>query len=168
MIATVLRVEQEFTRNGDEYKKVTIQKEDGQETTKSVFNQLEDKWGLLECGATLNFQMEKKGQYWNVVDISKAERSAPPPETSQKPSQQRESSSSQKPISEYSPKAESQKDINIAFLNATTAASYLCAQGQFPPDDYPRVQEQIFKLNTGQLAHNQVKANLNAILNPKK
>ena len=69
MIITLTKVSQEFAKNGSEYRKVTGATGDGRETTKSIFNQLEDKWPLLVEGATLEFSMEKKGQYWNVTDI---------------------------------------------------------------------------------------------------
>ena len=80
MLVTIVKVEQEFTRNGDEYKKVTVAKGDGAETTKSVFNNLEDKWPLLKAGSTLEFVMEKRGQYWNVTDIKTVEEQLPPPQ----------------------------------------------------------------------------------------
>lgn len=73
MIVTITKVSQEFTKNGDEYRKVTGATSDNKggtrETTKSIFNQLKDKWGLLVEGKTLEFTMEQKGQFWNVVDI---------------------------------------------------------------------------------------------------
>ena len=69
MILTIQSISQEFTKNGDEYYKVTGVSDSGQQTTKSVFNNLQDKWGLLQENATLEFKLEKKGQFWNVIDI---------------------------------------------------------------------------------------------------
>jgi len=70
MIVTITEVGQQFTRTGAEYKVVKGTTDKGQETTKSVFDILQDKWPLLVKGATLDFKMEKKGQFWNVVDIN--------------------------------------------------------------------------------------------------
>jgi len=81
MIITVISVSEEFTKNGDAYKKVTCATEDGRETTKSIFNQLEGKWPLLVEGKALEFKMEKKGQFWNVVDITPVGDSLPPPKS---------------------------------------------------------------------------------------
>ena len=78
MYLMITKVSQEFTKNGDEYKKVTgTNTATQQETTKSVFNNLESKWELLEEGRIVELKMEKHGQYWNVTDISPA--SAPEP-----------------------------------------------------------------------------------------
>ena len=43
MIATVISVSEEFTKNGAPYKKVVVTDGEGKQTTKSVFNNLEDK-----------------------------------------------------------------------------------------------------------------------------
>lgn len=72
MIVTITEVSQEYTKNGDEYRKVKGVTGDGKETTKSIFNQHQDKWELLKEGSTLEFQMAKKGQFWNVVDFRPA------------------------------------------------------------------------------------------------
>ena len=77
MIITITHVEQAFTKNGDEYRKVVGITGDGRETTKSVFNQLKDKWGMLQENATLDFKMVKKGQFWNIEDINLPQVSAP-------------------------------------------------------------------------------------------
>ena len=84
MIATVVSVEGAFTRNGDEFKKVTVADGQGKQTTKSVFNNLEDKWPLLVEGATLEFKMEKKGQFWNTVDVLSVGDQLPPPQSPHK------------------------------------------------------------------------------------
>ena len=68
MIIKITEVAQEFTKNGAGYRKVKGTS-DGREVTKSVFDNLNSKWSLLEEGAELEFKMEKKGQFWNVVDI---------------------------------------------------------------------------------------------------
>ena len=66
----ITKVSQEFTKNGDEFKKITgFNVETNQESTKSVFNNLEGKWGMLEEDRIVQLKLEKKGQYWNVVDI---------------------------------------------------------------------------------------------------
>jgi len=77
MIVTITEVSTEFTKNGAEYRKVKGITSDGKETTKSVFDSLEDKWNLLQENRTLEFKVEKKGQFWNVVDILEVE--VPPP-----------------------------------------------------------------------------------------
>lgn len=81
MIITITKVEQAFTSNGAEYKKVTGISDKGQETTKAVFDNLKEKWPLLQEGKTLGFQMVKRGQFWNVADISEVE--VPPPNKEQ-------------------------------------------------------------------------------------
>ena len=80
MIITIQEIHQEFTKNGDEYIKIKGTTGDGKETTKSIFNNLKDKWHLLKQNATLDFKMEKKGQFWNVVDISAITDKLPPPQ----------------------------------------------------------------------------------------
>jgi len=67
--ATVSSIEQAFTSSGAEYKKLKVMDENGKETTKTVFDNLQDKWSLLTEGAYLEFKMEKRGQFWNVIDI---------------------------------------------------------------------------------------------------
>lgn len=74
----ITNIAQDFTKNGDEYKKVTgTNVTTGQETTKSIFNNLEDKWSLLEVNKIVELKMEKRGQFWNTIDILPAE--TPPP-----------------------------------------------------------------------------------------
>jgi len=84
MIITITDVESAFTKNGDEFKKVKGVTDKGQETTKSIFNNLQNKWGLLEENATIDLKLEKKGQFWNVVDVLPCEFPEPqepvPPE----------------------------------------------------------------------------------------
>ena len=72
MIITITELTQEFTKSGAEYVKAKGVTQDGQESTKSIFNNLKDSWPLLEVGATLDFTMEKKGQFWNVTAINPA------------------------------------------------------------------------------------------------
>lgn len=69
MIINITTVEQAFTKDGAEYRKVKGIS-DGREVTKSVFDNHKDKWELLKENATLDFKMVKKGQFWNVEDIS--------------------------------------------------------------------------------------------------
>ena len=93
MIITITKVETAETTNGNEYRKVTgtATNREGEvrETTKSVLDNLKDKWPLLVENATLEFKMEKKGQFWNVIDIKPITREdlpaeRPPPEPIQK------------------------------------------------------------------------------------
>ena len=84
MIITVTELTQEFTKSGAEYVRVKGVTQDGQESTKSIFSNLKDSWDLLVKGATLDFTMEKKGQFWNVIAIKPvgqqaAEKAAPQP-----------------------------------------------------------------------------------------
>jgi len=83
MIATVVSVSEEFTSKGAPYKKVMVVDGQGKETTKNVFSGLEEKWPLLEEGKTLDFKMEKKGQFWNVIDIIPAGEQLKPPQQPQ-------------------------------------------------------------------------------------
>uniref|UniRef100_A0A6M3LYL4 Uncharacterized protein n=1 Tax=viral metagenome TaxID=1070528 RepID=A0A6M3LYL4_9ZZZZ len=83
MIVTIQEVTDEFTKSGAPYKKVKGVTGDGRETTKSVFDNLEEKWELLKEGATLQFHVEKKGQFWKVTDIEPV--TAPPPTEPGKP-----------------------------------------------------------------------------------
>ena len=69
MILVIQTVSQEFTKNGAEYRKITGVTDKGQQTTKSVFNNLEAKWEMLRENATVELKLEQKGQFWNVVDI---------------------------------------------------------------------------------------------------
>lgn len=69
MIITITKIEQEFTKNGAEYRKITGVTDKGQQTTKSVFNNLEAKWEYLQENATVELKLEQKGQFWNVIDI---------------------------------------------------------------------------------------------------
>lgn len=77
MFVTIQTISQEFASNGAEYKKVTGITGDGKQTTKNVFDNLKDKWGLLQENKTVEFVMEKKGQFWNVIDIKEAVASSP-------------------------------------------------------------------------------------------
>lgn len=100
MIITVTELTQEFTKSGAEYVKVKGTTPDGQESTKSIFSNLKDSWTLLEVGATLDFSMEKKGDFWNVVaiksvgqkavewaDLTGAEKATPQPVKPAQPSE---------------------------------------------------------------------------------
>ena len=69
MIVTIKEVTQEFTTKGAEYKKVMGYDGTGKQVTKNVFDNLSSKWPLLQEEKTLEFVMEKKGQFWNVTDI---------------------------------------------------------------------------------------------------
>lgn len=77
MIVTIQTVSQEFTKDGAEYYKVIGVTEKGEQTTKLVFSNLEDKWAMLQENATLEFKLLKKGQFWNVVDILPAPATPP-------------------------------------------------------------------------------------------
>lgn len=83
MKITISEVEQAFTKTGAEYVKIKGVTTEGRELTKSVFDNLADKWELLTEGALLDFKMQKSGQFWNVVDITPAEM--PPPQEPQIP-----------------------------------------------------------------------------------
>ena len=76
MIITLTKVEQSFTKDGAESRKVTGVTGDGRETTKLVYDRLANKWPLLQENATLDFKMVKKGTFWNIADINPLE----PPE----------------------------------------------------------------------------------------
>ncbi len=86
MIITITQVIQEFTKNGAEYLKVKGTTADGKEITKSVFDNLEESWELLQEGATLDFKLEKKGQFWNVAGISEIGEPASPQKRNTTPS----------------------------------------------------------------------------------
>ena len=75
MIFTIKEVKEEFASNGSEYRKVTGVNDKGDVSTKNIFNNLEDKWPLLEENATVELKMEKSGKFWNVADISKVDLS---------------------------------------------------------------------------------------------
>ena len=83
MIITITEVSQEFTKSGAEYLKIKGTTPDGKETTKSIFNNLKDAWGLLVEGATLEFTLEHKGQFWNVVEIKPVGTQGLKPDTGQ-------------------------------------------------------------------------------------
>ena len=76
MFITIQKIEEAFTKSGAEYKKVTGIDTTGKQTTKSVFDNLKAKWGLLQENKIVEFKMQKVGQFWNVIDISEAQ--APP------------------------------------------------------------------------------------------
>lgn len=77
MILTITKVSQEFTKTGTEYRKVTGTTEDGKETTKPIFDNLKFLWPLLVEGQSVEFKMVKKGQFWNVINIKKADEPWP-------------------------------------------------------------------------------------------
>src|SRR3990167_8153030 len=107
MIITITEVSQEFASNGSEYRKVKGTTTDGKETTKSIFNNLEDSWGLLKEGAVLDFAMVKKGQYWNVSEIKPVGQQSTP---QSKSSPVKEASGSVPPRSEMSKDDWAEKD----------------------------------------------------------
>jgi hypothetical protein len=76
--ATISGIEQAFTTKGSEYLKVKVIDENGKETTKTVFDNLKEKWELLTEGACIDFKMEKRGQFWNVVDLTAIDGENPP------------------------------------------------------------------------------------------
>jgi len=80
MIITIQNIEQEFTKTGKEYLKVTGVDGNGKETTKSIFDNLQSKWPLVKENTTLEFKMQKNGQFWNVVDILPISNQLPPPQ----------------------------------------------------------------------------------------
>lgn len=70
MIILINKVTDETTTGGKPYKKVTgINVETQKEVTKSVFDNLVEKWPMLEVNKTVDLKLEQKGNYWNVVDI---------------------------------------------------------------------------------------------------
>ena len=82
MIGKIENVEQAFSSKGDEYLKVTVTNEsNGQTTVKNIWNQLEQKWPILVIGSRADFKMEKKGQFWNVIDVLPVDM--PPPQQPQ-------------------------------------------------------------------------------------
>jgi len=72
MIVTITKVEQEFKKSAAECRKVTLLTV-GNEITKLIFDNLKYKLELLQENATLTFKMVKKGQFWNVADISQVD-----------------------------------------------------------------------------------------------
>ena len=74
MIIKIKEVSKALDKNGSEYRKIKGTMPDGKETTKSIFSNLEDSWGLLEEGAVLDLTLEKKGQFWNVAEIKPVEQ----------------------------------------------------------------------------------------------
>lgn len=105
MIVTISQISQEFTKNGAEYRKITGATGDGKETTKSIFDNLQDKWGLLKEGATLNFKMVKKGQFWNVEDINPVELPPPQPHDGVLPEHQDEIDKARTSVTPPAPQA---------------------------------------------------------------
>ena len=73
MNGLITGVEQAFTAKGAEYKKVTVLDDKGKTTIKNVFDNLSEKWPLLEENKYREFKMEKSGQFWNVKDILEIE-----------------------------------------------------------------------------------------------
>lgn len=75
MIARITNIEQAFAKTGAEYRKVTVVDENGKETTKSVFDNLSDRWPMIDEGLNkfFDWKMVKKGQFWNVADIKPLE-----------------------------------------------------------------------------------------------
>ena len=130
MIITISKISQEFTKNGDEYRKVTGAAGDGRETTKSIFNQLKDKWDLLVEGKTLEFKMEKRGQFWNVTDIIPVgEQLKPSTEPGELlPKHQAEIDKAVKPPPTKNQSTQTQRSITMSY------AITLCASGIATPD----------------------------------
>lgn len=74
MLFTIKTIQNETTKKGDPYLKLTGVDGNGKETTKLVFNNLQEKWALLKENATVKLTMTQtmyngKAQ-WNVTDIS--------------------------------------------------------------------------------------------------
>jgi len=80
MIIKITEVTSEYTSKGSEYLKVKGITPDNNEVTKSVFDNLKDFWDLLEVGNSVDFTLEQKGKYWNVVGIKpvKTDDNRPP------------------------------------------------------------------------------------------
>lgn len=95
MIITITEITQETTSRGSPYRKIKGVSPDGKETTKSIFDNLKDSWPLLVVGAILDFKLEKRGQYWNVVEIKPAKSSITSPNVSQPVEPQEESAPKQ-------------------------------------------------------------------------
>ena len=97
MILTLTGVTQEFTKTGAEARKITGTKDDGNEITKWVFDNMKMAWPLLVEGNKVELKMVQKGQFWNITNIKKADEEWPenteavkPEEVAQKPEQQKE------------------------------------------------------------------------------
>ena len=94
MIITITKVETAVASNGNEYMKVTgtASNREGvvRETTKNVLDNLKDKWPLLIENVTLDFKMEQKGKFWNVIGISPITRGDLPAERQPSPPIQQE------------------------------------------------------------------------------
>lgn len=77
MILTLTKVEQLFTKTGAEYRKITGTTPEGNETTKSVFDNLKFLWGLLIEGKEIELKLVKKGQFWNIINLKPADEPWP-------------------------------------------------------------------------------------------
>jgi len=78
MIVTIKSI---TTEHGDygEYRKVTGIDDKGKEVTKNVGDRFQDKWDLLQEGATLDFKMTQKDKKWYIADIIPITESLPSP-----------------------------------------------------------------------------------------
>ncbi len=101
MILTITKVEQGFTKNGAEFKKVTGVTDEGQEVTKSIFDNLKFLWPLLVEGKDIELKLVKKGQFWNVINMKPANEPWPEETDAVKPGE----------VATPKPKPEPKKEI---------------------------------------------------------
>ncbi len=66
----IQKVEKMTSEKAGDYLKISYLTDTGKEGFKNIFKDLKDKWPLLEEGAEVELTTEKKGQFWNVVDIA--------------------------------------------------------------------------------------------------
>jgi hypothetical protein len=154
MIVVIQSVEQEFTKNGAEYRKVTGVDGNGKQTTKNVFDNLQDKWGLLQENATLEFKMEKKGQFWNVADITP---SLNPPN---KPEVVEESM----PPQDWKPEIPvDESSVRIRSM-CVSYAKDMADNGMIPIDSIGKVSEYMVGYVKGKLTGGELDKNIKALL----
>ncbi len=136
MIITIQTIDREFTKTGKEYLKVTGITGDGKQTTKSIFDNLKEKWELLVENATLEFVMQKVGQFWNVTDIKKPELTG---EKAQEPTKVTPATTKPVPVRSYGKSDEEIQSIErqVGFKGAIEIMVAYIRAGRFK-DDKPK------------------------------
>lgn len=158
MIVLVKSIEEKPTKSGEStYLEVIGTNIKTQKEGKTrVFDDLKEKWEIIQPNKMIDFSMKKNGQYWNVVDIKIATETPPPV---------------QPPIPEAGnpPKAETppamSKNRSIARLNGLNNACLLISNGMYPADCVGLLAYQFEKYSVGELDATKLDANMKAILN---
>ena len=70
MLFTIKEVKEMHSDKAGEYLQILGFTGDGKPSTKNIFNSMKDKWPILKEDATVELKMQKKGEFWNVVDIT--------------------------------------------------------------------------------------------------